>query len=306
MFTKMDLRWGYSNIRIKERDEWKAMFMMLEGLFEPTVIFFGLTNSLATFQTIMNELLRDLINTGKVATFIDDVMVRMETEEGHNKIVAEVIRRLEENDLYVKPEKYKWKVRKVGFLGVVIGPEGIKMEEEKVKGVMEWPTLKCIKDVQKFLDLVNYYRQFIEGFASIARPLHDMVKKDKKWDWTERQEKAFRELKEQFTKKPVLAAPDLDIKLRVEVDTLDYATGGVLSMECEDGLWRPVAFLSKSLNKIERNYEIHDKEMLAIIRELEAWRHLLERAQSKFEIWIDHKNLKYFMKAQNLNRRQAR
>ena len=306
MFTKMDLRWGYSNIRIKERDEWKAMFMMLEGLFEPTVIFFGLTNSLATFQTIMNELLRDLINTGKVATFIDDVMVGMETEEGHNKIVAEVIRRLEENDLYVKPEKYKWKVRKVGFLGVVIGPEGIKMEEEKVKGVMEWPTLKCIKDVQKFLDLVNYYRQFIEGFASIARPLHDMVKKDKKWDWTERQEKAFRELKEQFTKKPVLAAPDLDIKLRVEVDTLDYATGGVLSMECEDGLWRPVAFLSKSLNKIERNYEIHDKEMLAIIRELEAWRHLLERAQSKFEIWIDHKNLKYFMKAQNLNRRQAR
>ena len=306
MFTKMDLRWGYSNIRIKERDEWKAMFMMLEGLFEPTVIFFGLTNSLATFQTIMNELLRDLINTGKVATFIDDVMVEMETEEGHNKIVAEVIRRLEENDLYVKPEKYKWKVRKVGFLGVVIGPEGIKMEEEKVKGVMEWPTLKCIKDVQKFLDLVNYYRQFIEGFASIARPLHDMVKKDKKWDWTERQEKAFRELKEQFTKKPVLAAPDLDIKLRVEVDTLDYATGGVLSMECEDGLWRPVAFLSKSLNKIERNYEIHDKEMLAIIRELEAWRHLLERAQSKFEIWIDHKNLKYFMKAQNLNRRQAR
>ena len=306
MFTKMDLRWGYSNIRIKERDEWKAMFMMLEGLFEPTVIFFGLTNSLATFQTIMNELLRDLINTGKVATFIDDVMVEMETEEGHNKIVAEVIRRLEENDLYVKPEKYKWKVRKVGFLGVVIGPEGIKMEEEKVKGVMEWPTLKCIKDVQKFLDLVNYYRQFIEGFASIARPLHDMVKKDKKWDWMERQEKAFRELKEQFTKKPVLAAPDLDIKLRVEVDTLDYATGGVLSMECEDGLWRPVAFLSKSLNKIERNYEIHDKEMLAIIRELEAWRHLLERAQSKFEIWIDHKNLKYFMKAQNLNRRQAR
>ena len=306
MFTKMDLRWGYSNIRIKERDEWKAMFMMLEGLFEPTVIFFGLTNSLATFQTIMNELLRDLINTGKVATFIDDVMVGMETEEGHNKIVAEVIRRLEENDLYVKPEKYKWKVRKVGFLGVVIGPEGIKMEEEKVKGVMEWPTLKCIKDVQKFLDLVNYYRQFIEGFASIARPLHDMVKKDKKWDWTERQEKAFRELKEQFTKKPVLAAPDLDIKLRVEVDTLDYATGGVLSIECEDGLWRPVAFLSKSLNKIERNYEIHDKEMLAIIRELEAWRHLLERAQSKFEIWIDHKNLKYFMKAQNLNRRQAR
>jgi len=111
-----------------------------------------------------------------------------------------------------------------------------------------------------------------------------MVKKDKKWDWTEKQEKAFKELKERFTKELVLAAPDLDKKMRMEVDALDYAIGGVLLMECEDGLWRPVAFLSKSLNEMERNYEIHDKEMLAIIRELESWRYLLERAQSKFEI----------------------
>ena len=116
-------------------------------------------------------------------------------------------------------------------MGVVIGPEGIKMKEEKVKGVLEWPTLKCVKDVQKFLGLTNYYHQFIKRFASIARPLHDMVKKDKKWDWTERQEKAFRELKEQFTKEPVLAALDLDKKLKVEVDTSDYAMGDVLSIE---------------------------------------------------------------------------
>jgi len=123
-----------------------------------------------------------------------------------------------------------------------------------------------------------------------------MVKKDKKWEWTERQEKAFRELKEQFTKEPVLVALDLDKKLRVEVDASDYAMGGVLSMEGKDGKWKPVAFLSKSLNETERNYEIHDKEMLAIIRGLEAWRHLLEGAQFKFEIWMDHKNLEYFMK----------
>ena len=133
-----------------------------------------------------------------------------------------------------------------------------------------------------------------------------MVKKDKKWEWTERQEKAFRELKEQFTKELVLAAPDIDKKMRMEVNALDYAMGGVLSMECEDRWWRPVAFLSKSLNETERNYKIHDKEMLAIIRGLEAWRHLLEEVQSKFEIWTDHKNLEYFMKAQKLNRRQAR
>jgi len=212
------------------------MFMTPEGLFEPMVMFFGLTNLPATFQAMMNELLRDLINTGKVATFIDDVIVGMEIEEEHNDIVAEVIRRLEENDLYVKPEKCKWKVREVGFLGMVIGPDGIKIEEEKVKEVVEWLIPKCVKEVQKFLGLANYYCQFIKGFASIARPLHDMIKKDKKWNWTERQEKVFRELKEQFTKEPVLATLDIDKKMRMEVDVLDYATGGVLLMECKDGL----------------------------------------------------------------------
>ena len=187
-------------------------FTIPEGSFEPTVMFFGLTNSPATFQAIMNELLRDLINMGKVAVFINDVIVGTETEEGHDELVAEVIRRLEENDLYVKPEKCKWRVREVGFLGVVIGPDGIKMEEEKVKDVLEWPTPKYVKDVQKFLGLANYYRRFIKGFASVARPLHDMVKKDKKWEWTERQEKTFRELKEWFTKELVLVAPDIDKK----------------------------------------------------------------------------------------------
>ena len=140
----------------------------------------------------------------------------------------------------------------------------------------------------------------------MARPLHNLVKKDKKWEWTEKEEKAFQELKKWFTKEPVLAAPNIDKRMRMKVDILDYVMGGVLSMECKNGLWRPVAFFSKSLNKTERNYEIHDKEILAIIRGLEAWRHLLEGAQTKFEIWTDHKNLEYFMKAQKLNRRQAR
>ena len=157
MFIKMDLRWGYNNVRIKEGNEWKAAFTTLEGSFEPMVMFFRLMNSPATFQAMMNELLRDLINTGKVAVFIDDVIVGTETEEGHDELVAEVIRRLEENDLYVKLEKCKWKVREVGFLGVVIGPDRIKMEEEKVKGVLEWLTPKCVKEVQKFLGLANYY-----------------------------------------------------------------------------------------------------------------------------------------------------
>ena len=165
VFTKIDLRWGYNNIWIKEGDEWKVAFTTSKGSFKSTVIFFGLTNSPATFQTIMNELLRNLINTRKVAAFIDDVIIGTGSEEGHDELVVEVIKRLEENDLYIKPEKCKWKVREVGFLGVVIRADGIKMEEEKVKDVLEWLTPKCIKDVQKFLGLVNYYCRFIESFV---------------------------------------------------------------------------------------------------------------------------------------------
>ena len=137
VFTKIDLRWGYNNVRIRKGDEWKAAFTTLEGSFKLTVIFFGLTNSPATFQAMMNKLLRDLINTGKVAAFIDDVIVEMEMKEGYDEIVEEVIKRLEENNLYVKPEKCKWKVQEVGFLRVAIGPKGIKMEKEKVKGVLD-------------------------------------------------------------------------------------------------------------------------------------------------------------------------
>ena len=200
VFTKMDLRWSYNNVWIKKEDEQKVAFTTPERSFEPMVMFFGLTNSPATFQAIMNELLRDLINTEKVTAFINDVIFGTEDEEGYDELVAEIIKMLEENNLYVKLEKCKWKVRKVGFLGVVIRPEGIKMKEEKVKDVLDWPQPKCIKNVQKFLGLANYYRQFIQGFVSIARLLHNMVKKNQKQEWTERQEEAFKKLKEKFTK----------------------------------------------------------------------------------------------------------
>jgi len=165
VFTKMDLWWGFNNIRIKEGNKWKGAFMTYVGSFELTVIFFGMTNSPATFQAMINEILKDMINERKVAAFVDDVLVETETEEGHDEIVEEVLRRLEENDLYVKPEKCVWKVRKIGFLGVVIGPGGIEMEKEKVDRVLSWPKPKNMKDVRKFLGLTNYYRRFIKDFA---------------------------------------------------------------------------------------------------------------------------------------------
>jgi len=151
------------------------------GSFEPMVMFFGMTNSPVTFQAMMNEILKDLINEGKVAAFIDDMLVGTETEEGHDEIVEEILRRLEENNLYIKPEKCVWKARKIGFLGVVIEPDGIEMEKEKVEGVLGWPQPKNVKDVRKFLGLTNYYRRFIKDFAQVARPMNMLTRKDEKW-----------------------------------------------------------------------------------------------------------------------------
>ena len=255
---------------------------------------------------MMNDILRDLIDTGDIAAFMDDMLVRTENEKKHNKVVEEILRRMEANDLYLKPEKCVQKVKEINFLGLVIGADNIKMQKEKVLGVLEWPRPKMVKDMQKFLELANYYKQFVKDFSKIAKPLHRLVRKNEKWNWRGEQEKVFEELKQVFTTQPVLVVPDLDKEMRVEVDALEYATGEVLSMRYEDNKWRPVAFISKSLNEAERNYKIHDQEMLAIIRCLEEWRHLLEGVQNKFKIWNDHKNLEYFMSSQKLNYRQAR
>ena len=134
-------------MRIKKEDEWKATFSMPEGSFEPTVMFFGLTNSPATFQVMMNDLLRDLIVEEKIAVFINDVIVVTETEEEHNKIVEEVLRRLEENDLFVKLEKCVWKVREVEFIGVIIGEDRVRMEKKKIQRVIEWSVPRSVKDM---------------------------------------------------------------------------------------------------------------------------------------------------------------
>ena len=198
-------------------------------------MYFGLTNSPTTFQAMMNDLFRDLINQGDTATFIDDILVATDTEEGHDELVEEVLRRLEENDLFVKLEKCKWKVKEVEFLGVVIGPKGVEMQKEKIEGVLSWPAPRNIKEVQKFLGLANYYRRFIKNFARIAAPLYMLVRKEQKWKWEKEQKKAFERLKAVFTIEPVLAIPDINREIRVEADASDYTTRGVLSTKCEDG-----------------------------------------------------------------------
>ena len=157
-------------------------------------MFFSLTNSPATFQVMMNDILRDLINTGEVAAFMDDVLVGTEEERKHDEIVEEVLRRMEENDLYIKSEKCMWKVREINFLRLVIRSGGIKIQKEKVARVLEWPRPKTVKEVWKFLGLANYYRQFVKDFTKIAKSIHKLVRKNEKWSWGEEQKMAFKQL----------------------------------------------------------------------------------------------------------------
>ena len=171
MFIKIDLRQGYNNVKTKEGDKQKAAFSMPEDAFEPTVMFFGVTNSPATFQAIMNNLLRDIIKVGDMIVFIDDIIIGTEINEGHDDIIEEVLRRMMENDLFVKPKKYVWKVREVGFLGVMIGLDRVKIEKEKVQRVVNQPVPRSVKNVQKLLGLAKYYRQFVKDFARVANPL---------------------------------------------------------------------------------------------------------------------------------------
>src|SRR6202161_2021483 len=214
---------------------------------------------------------------------------------------------LQKYGLSLKLEKCKFEKTSVEYLGVVVSHNSVKMDPAKVAGVSEWLTPSNKKEVQSFLGFINFYRRFIEGFSHIAWPLYDLTKADSAFQWSSEEKSAFDMLRDRITSAPILSLPDNSRPYSVEADSSDFATRAVLSQDNpEDGKWHPVAFLSKSLSPVERNYEIHDKEMLAIVRALEEWRHFVEGAEHQFEIWTDHKNLEYFMTSKKLNRRQAR
>ncbi len=297
-FTKLDVRWGYNNVRIREGDKWKAAFRTNQGMFEPLVMFFGLTNSPATFQTMMNDIFADLIQDGLVCIYMDDILVFAQTRTELQAITRRVLERLRRHKLYLKAEKCEFEREQVEYLGLIISHDRVVMDPAKVAAVTEWPRLRDRKEVQSFLGFVNFYRRFIERFSHIARPMFDLTKKDVPFVWSPECDAAFAALKAKVTEAPVLILPNERQPFRVKSDSSDFASGGVLQqLSEEDGKWHPVVFLSKSLSSVERNYEVHDKELLAVMRSLEQWRHFLEGARHPVEIWTDHKNLEYFRTA---------
>jgi hypothetical protein len=254
---------------------------------------------------MMNEIFSDMADV--MVIYIDDLMIYTKTDDiqEHERLGKKVLKRLEEHDLFAKPEKCTFGVKEVEFLGMIVSREGIKMDDSKVKAIREWPTPKTVRGVRSFLGLANFYHRFIEGYAQVARPLNDLTKKNTPFAWKEAQQTAFDTLKNHFTTAPILAYPDNDRIFRLETDASNFATGAVLSIE-QDGKWHPFAFSSHSMSPEECNYPVADKEMLSVIRSLEQWHHYLEGAHHEFEIWNDHANLQWFMKHQDLNRRQAK
>ncbi|KAF8697673.1 hypothetical protein RHS03_07742, partial [Rhizoctonia solani] len=271
IFSKLDLKSGYNNIRIKAGEEWKTAFRTKDGLFQYCVMPFGLRNAPQIFQRLMNHIFYDMIDVSVVH---------------HCKC------------LFYTTE--------VTYIGIVITPEGISMEKEKIKAVQEWKEPKTVKQLQSFIGFANFYRCFIKDFSTIVKPLTLLTRQEVKWKWGEAEQQAFDRVKEEIGKDPVLIHPDAQKPYFLETDASGVAMGAVLSQRHTDGYLHPIAFLSKSFDDAQTNYDTHDKELLAIITSLEHWRLFLEGTTEPITVYTDHKNLEYWKTAHTFNRQHAR
>jgi len=255
---------------------------------------------------MMNHVFSDMLDVGVLA-YMDDILVYADTEKQHDNTVREVLRRLQRNGLAVSPEKCIWKTQEVEFLGYIIGCEVIKMSQEKVDAVLEWKTPRNLTEVQSFLGFANFYRRFIQDYSRVARPLTELTKKEqgKEWSWNLEAESAFQELKKRFTTAPILAHFDAASPVIIETDASDFAIGAVLSQRDNENRLHPVAFHSRKFQPAEINYEIHDKELLAVVDAFKYWRRYCEGAIHQIQVYSDHQNLEYFRRTKVLNRRQA-
>lgn len=301
-FSKIDLRSGYYQVRIAEADVPKTAFRTRYGHYEFLVMPFGLTNAPATFMAMTNDLFHDFLDNF-VIVFLDDILIFSKTETEHEDHVRQVLQRLREAKLYAHPGKCAFFKTEIDFLGHVINQDGVHLEKSKVDAIREWPIPTTVKELRSFLGLANFYRRFIHHFSHITAPMTELLRKNVPYVWGPAQQQAFITIKEKLTTAPLLIIPNPLLPFTVNTDASDFALGAVLMQDQGHGL-QPVAFESRKLNPAERNYPVHDREMLAIIHALRVWRHYLE-GPSILGI-TDHDSLKFFMSQPHLTRRQAR
>jgi hypothetical protein len=306
VYSKIDLRVGYNNVRIAEGDEWKTAFRTRYGAFEYLVMPFGLTNAPATFQHLMNDIFHDLVDVN-VVVYLDDILIYSGNLEQHRAHVREVLQRLRKANLHARPEKCDFHTATVEYLGVIVSPDGIAMDPSKIQAILKWPVPMKIRDLQSFLGFANFYRRFIDNYSGIVIPLTRLLRKDTPWKWSPRCQEIFETLKQAFTEAPVLRHYDPDHPITLECDASDYAIAAILSQtDPATNELRPIAFHARTMIAAELNYDIYDKELLAIHDAFKQWRAYLEGARYQIQVFSDHNNLRYFTTTKQLSRRQAR
>ncbi|WVZ57191.1 hypothetical protein U9M48_007605 [Paspalum notatum var. saurae] len=298
VFSKVDLRSSYHQIRIKLGDEWKTAFKTKFGLYEWLVMPFGLTNAPSTFMRLMNEVLRTFI--GKfVVVYFDDILIYSKSMNEYLEHLRVVFSALRDVRLFGNLEKCTFCTDRISFLGYVVTAQGIEVDEAKVEAIWGWPVPKAITQLRSFLGLAGFYRRFVKDFSTIAAPLNELTKKGVLFSWVPKQENAFNKLKDKLTQAPLLQLPNFNKTFEFECDASGIGMGGVLLQE-----GKPVAYFSEKFNGPILNYSTYDKELYALVRSFETWQHYLW--PKEFVIHSDHESLKHIRSQGKLNRRHAK
>ena len=306
--TKLDVSAAFHRIRIAKGEEWKTAFRTRYGLFEWKVCPFGLTGAPATFQRYINWVLREYLDDF-CSAYVDDILIfTTGSLKDHRSKVSKVLSSLLEHGLQLDISKCEFETKCTKYLGYIIDVnKGIRMDPEKVNTIREWKAPTSVKSVRSFLGFANYYRMFIKDFALLAKPLTNLTRKNKSFDWDHECESSFQKLKELFVKEPVLATFNPEYDTQIEPDSSGWAIGGTLTqLDPVLKVWKPVAFFSAKHLPAECNYDIHDKELLAIIKCIKEWNSELRGLKNPFTILTDHKNLEPFGTKKILNERQVR
>ncbi|KAL0537111.1 hypothetical protein IC582_026081 [Cucumis melo] len=298
VFSKIDLRSGYHQLRIKDEDVPKTAFRSRYGHYEFIVMSFGLTNAPAVFMDLMNRVFREFLDTF-VIVFIDDILIYSKTEAEHENHLRMVLQTLRDNKLYAKFSKCEFWLKQVSFLGHVVSKAGVSVDPAKIEAVTGWTRPSTVSEVRSFLGLAGYYRRFVENFSRIATPLTQLTRKGAPFVWSKACEDSFQNLKQKLVTAPVLTVPDGSGSFVIYSDASKKGLGCVLMQQ-----GKVVAYASRQLKSHEQNYPTRDLELAAVVFALKIWRHYLYG--EKIQIFTDHKSLKYFFTQKELNMRQRR